>query len=364
DGVVDIYRNGVDIDGDFDDENDLVQIKSYYPFGLQIQHAVGSTNTIVNGREHKYGYNGMEREDSFDFNMDEMDMRHYDVAIGRWQVMDPIIHYSNSPYNAFDNNPVFWADPSGADAVQTETGVTYSGQDAVNVLRQISKTTTAVNQSPSRNETNSTITSSIDVNGNTSLILKTYSYHVVTAEDGSKTVSRRIEETINQVQNREGFDDKIIYGKTKVIYNTIKYDKNGKLISEGTIKTMNMSADETDEGIKTLYDWTYFIDKYNSTNESHQTWNEHAISTGIAVTKPALLTGPAIVLKFSKPSTMGMDNNTGKGAVGLLSWGLLEYSASKINNQNKFLILSAQNKLNGEKTNHHRKPRWSNGGKS
>lgn len=44
-------------------------------------------------------------------------MRQYDPAIARWVVMDPVIHHSMSPYNAFDNNPVFWADPSGADGV-------------------------------------------------------------------------------------------------------------------------------------------------------------------------------------------------------------------------------------------------------
>src|SRR5690606_33416150 len=37
-------------------------------------------------------------------------------AIARWVVMDPVIHHDMSPYNAFDNNPVYWADPSGADA--------------------------------------------------------------------------------------------------------------------------------------------------------------------------------------------------------------------------------------------------------
>jgi hypothetical protein len=46
-----------------------------------------------------------------------MDMRQYDPAIARWVVQDPVVHHDMSPYNAFDNNPVFWADPSGADAV-------------------------------------------------------------------------------------------------------------------------------------------------------------------------------------------------------------------------------------------------------
>ena len=45
-----------------------------------------------------------------------MDLRHYDPALARWVVQDPMTHHEYSPYNAFDNNPVFWADPSGADA--------------------------------------------------------------------------------------------------------------------------------------------------------------------------------------------------------------------------------------------------------
>jgi len=40
----------------------------------------------------------------------------YDPALARWMVQDPVIHHNKSPYNAFDNNPVYFADPSGADA--------------------------------------------------------------------------------------------------------------------------------------------------------------------------------------------------------------------------------------------------------
>lgn len=32
-----------------------------------------------------------------------------------WLSIDPVVHFQYSPYNAFDNNPVFWSDPSGAD---------------------------------------------------------------------------------------------------------------------------------------------------------------------------------------------------------------------------------------------------------
>ena len=70
----------------------------------------------VTKTEYMYKYNGQEWQDELGLNMYAMDMRQYDPAIGRWVVQDPVIHHSMSPYNSFDNNPVFWADPSGADA--------------------------------------------------------------------------------------------------------------------------------------------------------------------------------------------------------------------------------------------------------
>ena len=51
----------------------------------------------------------------------DMNLRMYDPALARWMVQDPVIHYTKSTYNAFDNNPVFFADPSGADAEGGET---------------------------------------------------------------------------------------------------------------------------------------------------------------------------------------------------------------------------------------------------
>ena len=60
-------------------------------------------------------YNGIEYEDTH--GMYEMGARQYDPTLARWVVIDPVIHHSLSPYNAFDNNPVFWADPSGADGI-------------------------------------------------------------------------------------------------------------------------------------------------------------------------------------------------------------------------------------------------------
>ncbi len=64
----------------------------------------------------KFKYNGIEFEEALGMNLYEMDLRQYDPAIARWTSIDPVTHHSMSPYTAFDNNPVFWADPSGADS--------------------------------------------------------------------------------------------------------------------------------------------------------------------------------------------------------------------------------------------------------
>jgi len=58
----------------------------------------------------------MELNENIALNLYEMDLRKYDPAIARWIGIDPVEHHSLSTYNAFDNNPIFWADPSGADS--------------------------------------------------------------------------------------------------------------------------------------------------------------------------------------------------------------------------------------------------------
>ncbi len=133
----------------------IMEENHYYPFGLK--H--GSYNTGLNdfqrqesavvlkapvnpnpgdgdvlANSFKYRYNGKEFQEELGLNMYDMDIRQYDPAIGRWVVQDPVVHHDMSPYNAFDNNPVFWADPSGADS---QTGQTDSnGSNRFDALGQ------------------------------------------------------------------------------------------------------------------------------------------------------------------------------------------------------------------------------------
>lgn len=88
---------------------EIIDENHYYPFGLKHEGY-----TVLEG-SNKYKYNGKEFQDDLRLNMYAMDARQYDPAIGRWIVNDPIVHHSTSPYSAFEGNPVFWADPSGAE---------------------------------------------------------------------------------------------------------------------------------------------------------------------------------------------------------------------------------------------------------
>ena len=124
-------------DGVITASTEIVEESNYYPFGLKHKGYNIVTSSLGNSTAQKFGYNGKELEESLGINWMEMDMRQYDPAIARWTSIDPVIHHSMSTYNAFDNNPVFWADPSGADAVENENGWTFTGEDAQNVFRAL-----------------------------------------------------------------------------------------------------------------------------------------------------------------------------------------------------------------------------------
>ncbi|WP_378176376.1 DUF6443 domain-containing protein [Aquimarina sp. SS2-1] len=112
DGQIDVLRNNTDVDGDGDYAREVLQENNYYPFGLQHK----GYNNRITGQEHKYKYNGTELTEELGLNWYEMPLRSYDPAIARWNRIDPVVHHSLSTYNAFDNNPVVYADPSGGNS--------------------------------------------------------------------------------------------------------------------------------------------------------------------------------------------------------------------------------------------------------
>ncbi len=97
------------------EQNEIIEESHYYPFGLKMA-SFNNVATSTNPAQD-YKYNGVELEESLGLNMYETDYRHYDPAIARFTTIDPVTHHSMSTYTAFDNNPVYWADPSGADSI-------------------------------------------------------------------------------------------------------------------------------------------------------------------------------------------------------------------------------------------------------
>lgn len=98
--------------------------------------------------------------------MYEMDMRQYDPAIARWISTDPITHYSASTYNAFDNNPVFFADPSGADSIYNfDTGQYVINGTAVSFDEALTYTQNGGNSDGSNDNTPNDSESSEDCCG-------------------------------------------------------------------------------------------------------------------------------------------------------------------------------------------------------
>jgi len=113
----------LDGSGTIESGSEILEEKNYYPFGLQHDGYNMGVKPQRSVEAEQIKYNGKEFEDSFGLNMYEMDLRQYDPAIGRWIVQDPVVHHDFSPYSAFDNNPVYWADPSGADSQPTGNSI-------------------------------------------------------------------------------------------------------------------------------------------------------------------------------------------------------------------------------------------------
>jgi RHS repeat-associated protein len=144
DGTIDVSSNPL--------TNEIVEESNYYPFGLKHKGYNYVVNTAIgNSTAQKFKYNGMELENSLGIDWYEMDMRQYDPALARWTSIDPVTHHSMSTYTAFDNNPIFWADPSGADSQ-----VNWDGDYGPNSAEAAANVETTTETTTSTSNSNST----------------------------------------------------------------------------------------------------------------------------------------------------------------------------------------------------------------
>ena len=83
----------------------VAETNHYYPFG----------GLFASTSVQPYKYNGKELDAKKGLNWYDYGARHYDAALGRWLVVDPLAekYYAWSPYNYCANNPIKFVDSNG-----------------------------------------------------------------------------------------------------------------------------------------------------------------------------------------------------------------------------------------------------------
>ena len=124
------------------DENGTVEeVNHYYPFG----GLMASSSSSV----QPYKYNGKELDRERGLDWYDYGVRHYDAALGRWHVVDPMTekYYSINPYAYCGNEPIGRIDPDGADwRVQT-----HYNEETKKIEYQITVNAVLYNNSNMRN---------------------------------------------------------------------------------------------------------------------------------------------------------------------------------------------------------------------
>jgi len=95
-------------------------VTDFSPFGVELK---GRNFEVVGGGNYRYAFQGQESDsevkgegNSYDFGARMLDPR-----LGRWMTLDPQSNKQpdQSPYKAFLNNPLYWADPNGETEYET-----------------------------------------------------------------------------------------------------------------------------------------------------------------------------------------------------------------------------------------------------
>lgn len=110
-GNVRLSYSDTDGNGSIAASTEILEENNYYPFGLKHK----GYNNVVNGTDHKYGFNGKEEQDELGLEWMDYGARNYDAALGRWYSTDnkAEFYFANSPYVYALNTPIQAIDPDG-----------------------------------------------------------------------------------------------------------------------------------------------------------------------------------------------------------------------------------------------------------
>ncbi|NOT38211.1 MAG: hypothetical protein HOP11_12630 [Saprospiraceae bacterium] len=116
----------VPVDAEY--ESDIRKATDYYPFGMVMPGRDSSSTS------YRYGFQSMELDNNHkgQGNSYTTEFRQYDPRIGRWLSIDPMAekYAFQSPYTAFNNNPIYYTDPKGDDVEDALENVSEATAEA------------------------------------------------------------------------------------------------------------------------------------------------------------------------------------------------------------------------------------------
>ncbi len=153
-GNVRLSYSDTNNDGAITPATEIIEESNYYPFGLKHKGYNNVTSSLGNSTAQKFGYNGVELNESLELNLYEMDWRGYDASLGRFMQIDnhAETYMEWSTYHFAANNPIFVADPDGQDWI-----ITMSTDDDGNTTYNITINVAIMNSSESNFDSNKVI---------------------------------------------------------------------------------------------------------------------------------------------------------------------------------------------------------------
>ncbi len=260
------------------------------------------------GDSHTYKFGGKEYQDEFNINTYDFGARNYDPALGRWMNLDPITHHSQSPYIAFDNNPVYYTDPEGKSS-----------------------------EPPTKNIKVTTITSTVDKNNVTTITQTTYDNTYTKNQDGSMSVT----ESKSEISNTVSGDGKITEG-TSVTTQTDSYNVGTDGQKNDFCSSSNSESAGSNNTHSAFGEWTEFVSDYNKNH--NEVYNKDMINKGSDMTTIAADTGtsllglgiPKKIAKFlppiSIPGGLEISGRSLSESIGKNNQYLIIYGVQEIHN--------------------------------